>query len=294
VPLTSDWDESTHDEVTAPVALDAGWHDVVIDHSEHVGNARALVTVDSGPDLAGLALPPDRLRPVEGRGERYEHTANHADIAIPDASSNSSPGVATSSVSPGAPPGAVVHGVEVGLRYDHDWQADLRITLVAPSGKSVVLRDEQGNVGGSFYEHDLRSDLDGEPAGGTWTVKFADLWPGGAGTIRDVELTVHTQDAGAPPITATSDYVSPVHDLGAPAAIGAVRWEARTPAGTSALVSVRAGATAADCAAAPWTAVAASGASAGLSGEFVQYQVVLVSDGDHTPSLEWIELDSAP
>jgi hypothetical protein len=60
------WAETTQDTTTAAITLAVGWHDIVIDHSEHAAQAAARLTVASGPDLAGQALPVARLRPVQG------------------------------------------------------------------------------------------------------------------------------------------------------------------------------------------------------------------------------------
>ncbi|MCE9579955.1 MAG: proprotein convertase P-domain-containing protein [Deltaproteobacteria bacterium] len=296
-PVLDAWDWSFHDDVTAPLALAAGWHELVVDASESGGAARAILTVESGPDLVGLPLPVDRLRAVEGRGERHEHGARHTDLAIPDAPSASVDGVADASISFNLPADVVTHGVEVGFTYDHEWQGDLRIELIAPSGKEAVLRDYTGNTGGTFREHYVRADLDGEPVGGAWIVRFTDNDPSGVGTIRDVELTVHTQGAGAPPIAPVASYVSPLHDLGGAAAITAVRWDAAQPTGTSVAVSVRTGATPEACAAAAWSAPLADPAGTIPTvpvGQFVQYRVDLASDGDQTPALESIDLDYGP
>jgi len=293
--LTNAWDQNSHELVTAPVQLDAGWHDVVIDHSETGGSAHAIVTIDSGPEGAGAALPPDRLRPIEGRGERHEHVANHNDIAIPDAPSASVDGIADSTVGVGAPAGAIVHGVDVGIRYDHEWQGDLVITLIAPSGKTVTLRDQTGNQGGSFRDHYYRTDLDGEAASGTWTVRFTDIDPGAAGTIRDVELTVHTQGAGDPPIAPTAHFESAARDLGATASVTRVAWDARTPLGTTAIVSVRACASP-DCAQSSWVLLGDPSGTvpSNVKGRYVQYAVDFTSDGDHVPSVESISIDYGP
>jgi subtilisin-like proprotein convertase family protein len=295
VELLDNWDGSTHDNTTAAISLDVGWHDLVVDHTEGGGNARALLTIASGPDLVGQPLPVDRLRPVEGRAERYEHGANHSDISIPDAPSSSVDGSADSTLSFQGPPGGAVHGVEVGLLYDHEWQGDLRIVLIAPSGKTVTLRGTSNNGGGSFYEHIYVLGLDNDPAAGTWTVRFIDTDPGAVGTIRDVELNVHTRAVGAPPIETKAVYVSPVRDLGLDGTIvGQVRWQARQPTGTSVAVQVRTCATAGACASQAWSASLAdpTGTTPTVPpGRFVQYQVLLGSTGDAAGSLESIALD---
>ena len=295
VLISSRWDGQAHDETTAPVTLEAGWHDVVIDLSERVRRARALLSIASGPG-AGAALPVDRLRPVEGRGERYEHLARRPNLTIPDAVSGTSPGVADATASSAAPAGATANGVELTVAYTHGRQGDLRIALVAPSGRVVVLREPDATTtSGSFVEYWSTTALDGEPAGGTWTVRFTDIAPGAAGTVDEVQLTVHTRGAGQPPIATEAVYVSPVRAVDPGSTITAVRWTARTPTGTGAAIFVRTGADADAVASAPWVGPLAdpTGATAPAvpAGGAVQYRVELTSDGDRIPSLESLAID---
>lgn len=285
------WDSVSHERVTPALALAAGWHDVVIDHSERVGRAAARVTIDSGPALAGQPLAAARLRPVEGRGERFESGGNGTDVVLPDAPSTSVDGVASSTVVMTAPPGAVVDGLELGFVYDHEYQGDLRIQLIAPDGRVALLRDATGGATGTITEVYSRADLDGAPVNGTWTLRFTDIDPGAAGTLRDVRLTVHTAGAGTPPIPQVALFESAPHDLGEVATIGAVRWETIEPPGTMVRVEVRTCADAAACAASPWVLAAQDTPPEVPPGRFAQFRVLMTTDGDHAPSLEWIELD---
>lgn len=63
--------------------------------------------------------------------------------------------------------------VEVDI--PHTWQGDLQVTLVAPSGKEVVLHNRSGgstdDVKGTF---DVSEALKGENAKGTWTLRVKD------------------------------------------------------------------------------------------------------------------------
>lgn len=285
------WDDVSHERVTPPLALTAGWHDLVIDHSEHVGSAEARVTIDSGPALSGQPLAAARLRPVEGRGERFESGGNSTDVTLPDAPSTSVDGIASSTMTVTAPPGAVVSGLQVGFTYDHEWQGDLRILLIAPDGRMATLRNATGSAAGTITEVHDRTDLDGAPAAGTWTLRFIDIDPGAAGVLRDVRLTLHTRDAGELPVSTLALFESAPRDLGGESMIEAVRWAAITPTGSTVRVEVRTCATAATCADSAWVPVPAGSTPAIPPGAFGQFRVLLTSDGDHVPSLEWIEID---
>jgi hypothetical protein len=285
------WDSSSHDRVSSALALAAGWHDVVIDHSERTGNALARVTVDSGPALAGQPLAAAPLRPVEGRGARFESGGNGTDVALPDAPSANVDGIASSTVVMSAPPGAVVDGLEIGFIYDHEYQGDLRIQLIAPGGRVALLRDQTGGASGTITEVYSRTDLDGAPVNGTWTLRFTDIDPGADGTLRDVRLTVRTAGAGTPPMPQVALFESAPHGFGATATLGAVRWETIQPAGTTVRIEVRTCADAATCADSPWVLVTQGATPAAPPGAFAQFRVLMTTDGDRAPSLEWIEID---
>jgi subtilisin-like proprotein convertase family protein len=293
------WDQTSHDRVTPPLALDAGWHDLVVDQTEHTGTASAILTVEDGPDLVGAQLPVDHLRPVEGRGERYEHASDTNRVSIPDATSPDPADWGTVDVALpiAAPAGVATYGIDVAFTYDHTWRGDLQVSLVAPSGTSVVLRPwSNDDASGTFTDRYYTTALDGEAVDGTWKVRFADTVPQDTGHARAVHVTIHTQGAGEPPIATDAVYLSPVHDLGGTATLGAVHWTEEVPTGTAVAVHVRTGATADACAAAAWSAPLTdpAGSTATVpAGGFAQYQVELTSSGDVVPAVESISIDYA-
>jgi subtilisin-like proprotein convertase family protein len=288
VQLLDAWDSSTHVQTSAAIWLEPGWHEIVIDQSDHIGSARALLTVASGPDLVGQPLPVDRLRPVEGRAERFEGGSNHSDIAIPDN------GTSVSSVTLTAGPGAVVHGLDVMYRFTHTYEGDLIVTLVGPNNQSRVLRNMTGANGTGGTELFHLDDFDGVAIAGTWRLVFVDAQSQDVGTIQEFQITAH-RSGGEPIAPPTASYESPIRDLGGVGQLTSVTWEGRSPAGTGIAISLRSCATATGCAEQPWAAVTTvSGAPVELPPErFVQYRVELTSTADRSPSLEWIQLDFA-
>lgn len=82
------------------------------------------------------------------------------------------------------------------LNIAHTWRGDLKVTLVAPSGKEVVVHDRKGSstddVTGSF---DLSEALKGESAKGTWTLKVEDKARRDVGTLKDWTLTLKSAEA---------------------------------------------------------------------------------------------------
>jgi subtilisin-like proprotein convertase family protein len=284
------FDDSTHDAMTAALHLDPGWHDIVIDHSETGGQAQATLSVVSGPDLVGASLPPARLRPVEARTERHETSADRTDRAIPDV------GQVDSLVTVDAPTGAKTHGVDVGWTFDHMYRGDLEISLIAPDGSSVMLRDHVGgNMSGSVTERVHITGLDETIAAGVWRLRVRDTVSLDTGTLRDFEITVHHR-GGRPPIALTASYVSTVKDLGQMVtAYTSFAWTARMGAGTSIKVYVRSGDTNDQALAATWSSPLVdpmAGSPPVVARRFFQYRVDFESDGDGSAMVDSVRLDT--
>jgi subtilisin-like proprotein convertase family protein len=282
------WAETTQDTTTAPITLAAGWHDIVIDHSEHAAQSAARLTVASGPDLVGQALPVARLRPVEGRGERFETAVNPADLTIPTS------GTVTSTVAIAAPAGARVTGVDAAFQFRHGYPEELTISLVAPDGSATVLRDRQTGASSSIRQRVTGALATTPLAAGVWTLRVVDGEVNDGGTLEDFSLTVHYGNAGPAPIAPLAVYESPVRDLGAVTSIDKVSWDERRPADSDVVVKLRTCATAAACAAAAWSApmTEPAGSTPAVTAQrFAQYRVELVSNGDASAAVDWVQVD---
>ncbi|MCC7000451.1 MAG: proprotein convertase P-domain-containing protein [Deltaproteobacteria bacterium] len=288
VAAATAWDLTTHASTTGTMNLSAGWHDLVVDQQENTGGAAARFTVASGPELAGMALPAARTRPVVARGERVVSAVDPTDRAVPDV------GMVDSTFTIDAPPGAVVKGLEVGWTFTHAFCSDIEIRVVAPDGTVLLVRDDEGGTGScTVTEREFHTGLDGKPAAGLWRLRVNDDFSADLGTLQDALLTVH-HDGAQPPIALTSAYESAVKDLGPTvASFGNVEWFPRVPAGSSVAVKVRSGATAAACQAATWSAALtdpAGSANPAPPAQFVQYRVELTSNGDAAPSVDAVRL----
>jgi subtilisin-like proprotein convertase family protein len=278
------WSDTTADTTSSAIELDVGWHDIVIDFSENTASAAAHLTVASGPDpgLVGLPLPPDRLRPIEARGERVTTGANHTDVAIPDLST------IQSTIDVTAPAGATVTSIDVGYEINHGNWGDLVVTVKAPNGATYVTRNRvDAGVGGDRTERISFVGFAGAPAAGTWTLLVQDAVSGSTGTLLDYSITPHFT-GGAPPVPAAASFVSTVRDLGAPTGFGPLTWTARVPAGAGLSVRVRTCADPGACAGAEWSApIKTSGETPATPiARYLQYRVDFTSDGDHTASLD--------
>jgi subtilisin-like proprotein convertase family protein len=287
--LLDAWDDTTHDQTTGAITLAAGWHDLVVDQSEHAGGAAALLSVASGPELAGQSLPLDRLRPVEGRAERWEGGVDRTDRTIPDLGQ-----APDSTVAITAPAGATVTGVDVSYSFTHTFWGDLEIRLIAPNGAVALLRDNVGgSTSGTEMQRLFRTDLSGAPVAGTWILRVNDTASSDTGTLLDFQVTPHYA-GGEPPIATTSAYESQIRDLGNVAAITRVSWTERLPAGADIAVRMRTCAAAAECTTESWSAPIsdpAGGAPAVTPRRFVQYRVELTSNGDRPPALDDLKID---
>lgn len=138
--------------------------------------------------------------PTGSAGAFKAYDAVDVPVAIPD------PGTAD------APLAVADSGRVKGLRVRigsllHSYDGDLRISIVAPDGRSVILAQQRGGSGsdfsntvfddaattsirnaaapftGSFQPDQPLSNLDGAPLAGTWTLRVSDLSPGNAGGI---------------------------------------------------------------------------------------------------------------
>lgn len=283
-------DDSTHDSMTAAIAMQPGWHDLVVDHSETGGAAAATLSVVSGPDLVGASIPPARLRPVEARSERYDSGADRTDRAIPDV------GQVESTVTIDAPPGAKTHGVDVSWTFDHPYRGDLELALIAPDGSETVVRDHVGGaVGGSVTERVHLTTLDETTASGVWRLRARDTVSLDTGTLRDFQITVHHR-AGRPPIAPAASYVSTVKDLGdMVTSYTSFSWQARLGAGSSVKVYLRSGDTMDAALAATWSSPLVdpmAGAPPVMPRRFFQYRVDFESDGDGAAMVDAVRLDT--
>lgn len=108
---------------------------------------------------------------------------NSQDMSVPDG------GSVTSSINVSGQPGAAPADLKVHVRVVHPYRGDLRITLYAPGGASVVLKqpdyyDYQGNVDQTWTVN--ASAVQGN---GTWKLKVDDVYTGYSGYLDDWSLS---------------------------------------------------------------------------------------------------------
>jgi len=273
-------------QVSLPITLDTGWHDLVVELSNVAGAASIRLGVESGPELAGQAIPRERLRPATGRRERVTAGSDPRAHDLPAG------GEAAAAMALAAPIGARVTGIDVGVTVDHPRWQDLELVVQAPDGSTAQVIAASGIPrSGVFTERRASARLNGSPASGTWTVIVRDGGSGAAGTLRSAAITVHYH--GGEPATALSGaYESRIYDLGAVFALDRVSWSARALVGTEARVFMRTCAEAKQCATEPWSPpLVPDQAPAVPVRRHMQLRLEVRTAGDLVPALDWVQVD---
>jgi hypothetical protein len=289
--LTDLWDTTTHSQTTLPVQLDVGWHDIVIDLTEGGVTANAFLTIAAGPELAGQALPLDRLRPIEARSVRFESGVNHTDAPLPDSGQVEVPIVFV------APPDARATSANVVVGFNHTSWSEVRGQLVPPGGPALDLFPAQNGAGPAVghLQPTFASPL---AINGTWRLRLLELQSNGiSGTFNEFAMTLHYA-GGEPPVATAASYQSSIRDLGGDSPeVLSVQWAERVPAGSAVAIRVRTCADASGCADQPWSEPLTDPAGSALpfaAQRFLQWRAELTSDGDVTPSIESLFIEYRP
>lgn len=276
------FDDFAQDQTTSDLVLARGWHDLVLDTTENMLNARSQLTVAAGPELVGLPFPPSRLRPAEGRLERFESLT---------APARSTPDAVMFGFDPR--PGATVSGVDVGYQIDVSDVVTNITTVLRAGAQGGTLRSA---IGGDTTDRFHPVVFDNQPFATAWNLTATVA--SGTATLVESWLTVHHRDpAGSGPTPLAASYESSVRDLLAPGgaavdAIDRVSFDVRAAAGATVTMALRTCDDPAACAAEPYSPGLASGATPAVTPRrYLQYRLDLVTDGDHEPAVERVQLD---
>src|SRR6185437_13406706 len=234
-------------ETLPAIHLDPGWHDVVIDYTQYIASAHARFSIASGPDLVGMTIPLDRVRPVVPRTDRVAARYDATDLAWPAS------GSAAYAFEPAIPTGATVAGIDAEYTLDAPHAANVEVDSIAPDGTVAILRP-QGTTDRTtaVIEYKNSHGLDGKNAAGTWHLQFVDRGGVAGGNARDGAITVH-YTGGHAPIAQASAFESAPRDLGGSSRIDEVTYSASAPPGTSVVVRLRTGTNADDLMAQRWS-----------------------------------------
>ncbi len=130
------------------------------------------VTLEATWDTGGSTPPPS------GNGS----FDNPADTPIPDGST------VTSNIDVTGEPGAAPSDLQVHVGIVHPYRGDLRITLIAPGGASVVLKQPDYYDYQSDVDQTWTVDASSVQANGTWKLKVDDVYTGYSGYLDDWSL----------------------------------------------------------------------------------------------------------
>ncbi|HRC55125.1 MAG TPA: hypothetical protein PKU97_04335, partial [Kofleriaceae bacterium] len=208
-------------------------------------------------------------------GQRWLSARNGASEPIP----NPPDTVQRTLTLPGVLGTAVATSLEATLT--HSTLAEISLSLTR-SGMQRTLA-AQGSLTGQGTTR-LRYELDPRmypsAPGGAWLFTFADhVLDVGTGDVDSASVTTlyRATSPDAMPFPSSFSYTSALQDLGEVAWLGMSTAKLHRAAPQDAIVSLRTGATEAECLAAPWHRVDASGGSAAVPLRFLQYQVELQS-----------------
>ncbi|MEZ4365369.1 MAG: hypothetical protein R2939_03665 [Kofleriaceae bacterium] len=279
VEVAAAWDFLAHVDTSAPVTLDRGWHDLVLEHQEAAGLARLELRVASAPEaeLVGQPLPLARLRPVSSRRER---------LAAAEYIAPANAGEGDYKVGLDAPADATLVEAAIGYLATHPAWSQLRVTAEAPwSAVPIVLRDGVAGTGTLLPTHLLTpAELPGTPAlvDGSWGLGLEDTSGGDDTTFYGFAVTARF--AGGPAAHAgRGSWRSAVHDFGRPVAIDDVTWVARLGATDELVVRVRG--CASEACDEPFVDVAELTTPLPPA-RFAQVEVGLLAPGDDVPHLD--------
>lgn len=281
--VANDFNGAAQVTTTMPIHLVAGWHDLVIDAVKTGGSSSRLsFTVESGPQFAGGAIPPDHLRPVSGRNVRFSSGTNSTNVDLVDGATVSR------SVGLDVPAGITTLAIDANFYVSHPLREQLTVTLDPAVGSNISLLAAGDFTGpGDVVQHDV---IPVDRGGSNFNFIIGDTTvdtPPMIGVVEWVTVTT-TYAGGRPPYEASATYTSTVRDLGA-ARFNELTWSMRQ-AQVEPIVSVRTCDEEAACEAEPWTTVLDGAVPSAPARRYFQYKVEITSDLDVPTSLDWIDL----
>ncbi len=282
--LLDNWVDTSSDATSSPVTLEAGWHDVVVDHTENAGNAAAWLSYGaSSPELADTVVPPDRLRPTVRSNSSSTGGRDYTSRDIPDL------GTVDGYAFVSAPAGHTITSVDVLVQFSHSSVSDCVFTLYHPNGSTPHVLQNHG-TGSPIYTNGITT-FNGLDAAGFWNLHVEDDVGLDSGTVNNWTVVVHHQPSGGSPWDANPEYVSEIFDAGDTAEFGALNYSATLPVNAAVSISTRSAADTSALQTAAWSSPVASGDDiASPAGRYLQYRAQFTPGDTQQGSLDSIDI----
>lgn len=270
------------------VDLAPGWHDLVVDYSDSLGNAQVTLLM-SGPGIADAAIDPAHLRPAVASGLVAAFVLL-ADTAIPDNAFTDQP------LAFSGPELGVIDTVDYGFGIKNHQFTDLAVELDDCSGAKQVPISTTNVLVPSYFFFSGDASCAGTPLvpATPWRYRFTDSTVGNGGLFGPAywnPLLVASYHGGPRvPFAKSVTYVSAPKPTPGATALGAIRVTAADH-GAHVEISVRSAADEDTLAVTPWEVVENGAAPHMAAGALVQYQLAIAGDGWQYPAIDRVELD---
>nr|MBA3820408.1 hypothetical protein [Deltaproteobacteria bacterium] len=265
--------------------LAAGWHDLLVDYADEIGNAEIELAM-TGPDAPGGGpIASARLRPAVKFGNTFSFVQPAATPLLDMTSTFVQLPLPGSALT-------VIDSVDYGFRIDNQDMAALDVHLFdCNAGKELPLRPTPG-----YHYFGADRSCAGKPTmpAFPWSLRVADTVAGnvpfaGPGVVRDYGISALYHGGERMPFAPVVVYESaPVVTPGA-LRIDDVHSDGAFD-GAAVELAIRTGSDPASLAAAPWVVVRDGELPDVEASELVQYRVVLTTNGWQFPQLDKVEI----
>ncbi|MBX3154795.1 MAG: hypothetical protein KF773_02260 [Deltaproteobacteria bacterium] len=278
---------STADIATGKVHAAPGWHDLVVDYSDNLGNAQLSVAM-SGPGVSG-PIASERLRPAVVRGltaARFET----APVVINDNTTTVVP------ITPASlPQGARVDWADYYLSISNHPLTNFALELrdcLAPQQLSLATPLQPGSF---YYSADARCRDKAAAPQQPWAFRLIDSAVGNlpnTGPANALNYGMAMAYHGGPrtPFATVARYTSPPHPTPGASRLAKISVAATLGLATMS-ISVRTGADVAALEAAAWTPVENDAELELAGGALMQYRLALNDDGWAYPVIDRVTID---
>jgi hypothetical protein len=279
--VATTWSGTTATPVGS-IELAPGWHDIVFDYTDTLGNAQFKLLMDDA------AIDPARLRPAVARGLVATHV-RLAETALVDA------GEMQHELDLIAPALGVIDTVDYGFGIKNHRMTDLAVELIDCEGAQALPATTDNPLIPTFYYFavDARCAGDALTPSPAWQFRFVDSAPGNDGILGpaffDPLLVASYHGGERTPFARTIVFVSAPKPTPGALRLSAARITAVTD-GAQIELAVRTAPDEATLAATPWAVVGTS-SSLPPASELAQYQLVITTDGWQFPSVDKVELE---